>query len=380
MADKSGLAPGKVRSAMNLRKRLFVFALLLLTLSTLAVAAVFQASSKSSSGTKLTSKSRPRSDESYPYKSKQFTAFVDESFKIHGKGEARDFYTWIDSAYKNCKSRYPGKQNLTLVELGRTKKNELSHITNPAKKAQAEVELAAWTHKTIKATIKHFSLDRGFEFYNTVAYGERQCFLQSVLIAGLLQNMGMDAGVEMVYKNPAGQESNNGHAVVLLKLSNGRDILVDASEPEPFPQHQGLFVITSDYHYVRPVYDKKSSQILYYLAKPTDKKLATQSVRTLGTDFLRSQFYYYRGERTVGGAIAAKKTATGLTSSERFLQTGVKACPQNPLAVYMLGKVLYAENKTTAAKKYALQAHTLYTKAGWIPSGPREFLNTFKGK
>ena len=60
--------------------------------------------------------------------------------------------------------------------------------------------------------------------------GQRQCFLQSVLIAGLLQRMGISAGVAMVYRNPRGEESNNGHAVTLVKLPDGDDLVADAAE------------------------------------------------------------------------------------------------------------------------------------------------------
>ncbi len=86
-----------------------------------------------------------------------------------------------------------------------------------------------------------FSLDRGYEFRHSVDRLERQCFLQSVLIAGLMQRMGMEAGVVMIYRNQKGEASNLGHATVVLKLDNGRDIMVDASDPHPFMRHRGVF-------------------------------------------------------------------------------------------------------------------------------------------
>lgn len=320
-----------------------------------------------------TTKVQPSNDELYPYRSGRFTFFVDESYSIHGSGKAGDFYNWLEMAYSSGKFKYPGKENLTLPQLIKAEKKELKSIKDLGKLAQAQMDVAKWTHRMIKKTITHFSLDRGFEFFNTVQYGERQCFLQSVLISGILQGMGMDAGVEMVFKNPEGALSNNGHAIVLLKLPSSRDIIVDASEPQPFPKHKGLFVKAADYTYVTPEYVPDSSKILFYAAAGDGHKIATGQVRTLGFSYLRSQFYYYRGERVPGGLLAPKKTGAGLALSEKYLSTAVKLCPQNPLAVFGLGWTYIQENNNLRARIYMDQCYNLYKRYGWMPGDTPKF-------
>ena len=179
------------------------------------------------------------------------------------------------------------------------KRAELARISDPQAKAAKEMEIGAWTHKLIKKSIPKFSLDRGYDFTNTVAHGERQCFLQSVLISSLLQSMGMDSGVVMVARNMAGATTNNGHASAILRLSNGKDILVDASEPEPFARHQGLFAYNTakaSSQYINPIFEGDSGVILAYQGQPSNAKVATAQIRTLSIPFLRSQFEYYRGE------------------------------------------------------------------------------------
>src|SRR5207244_2849315 len=120
------------------------------------------------------------------------------------------------------------------------------------------------------------------------------------LIAGLLQSADVYAGVAMVSKNIKGLAINNAHAVTLVKLANGKDIIVDASDPEPFARQKGLFVRTRDYRYVEPAFEEDSSTILFYRAAAGGQKIETRSVRTLDYEFLRSQFAYYRGERAPG--------------------------------------------------------------------------------
>ena len=102
---------------------------------------------------------------------------------------------------------------------------------------------ARWAFTLVKRLLPHFSLEEGYEFAYAALKGERQCLLQSVLVQGLLEQAGFRAGVYMVWRNPEGKESNLGHAVAVLRLE-GRNYLVDPSEPEPFARHLGLFVDT----------------------------------------------------------------------------------------------------------------------------------------
>jgi len=295
-------------------------------------------------------------------------------------GSARNFYEWMDVAYRKSHVKLPGGDDLELGAALRLNERRLDDIPDIMQKADAQVEIAAQVHKLIKAIIPKFSLDRGFEFRNVMKTGERQCFLQSVLIAGLLQSMGVDAGVAMVYKNEQGQETNNGHAVTLVKLPNGRDILVDASEKEPFAQHKGLFVRCADYKYVDPVYENDSPKIRYYVSASENENQATSKVHPLDTAFLDSQFWYYRGERAVGGLLSAKRTKAGLAAAGHALRMGLRFSTNNPLSVYMLGRVYLAQGKSDEAREYIQKGYKLYERFGWIPEGPREYYRRMSAK
>ena len=199
---------------------------------------------------------------------------------------------------------------------------------------------AVW--KRIKKTITKFSLDRGFEFTNAVVTNERQCYLQSIIVAGELQKAGYNAGVAMVWNNPKGQTSNNGHAVAVVR-TGAKDIVVDCSEPKPFEVHKGLFMRMGDgYKYVEPVYTP-DEWITGYRIVGTGETVAPSKLTLLDLPFLRSQFDYYRGERAIGGVIAKAKTPAGLAASEKFYRRSLAECPENPLTVAMLARTLVAE-------------------------------------
>lgn len=311
-------------------------------------------------------------EERYPYLGVRFSQFVAESYHFGQAGNPRAFFEWMDKAYRECGHRYAGQEQLNLGEFLRWKRDDLRKVKDTDKKAQAEIELAQWIHKMVKKSIPRFSLDRGFEFHYTVSNGERQCFLQSVLISGMLQEMGLDAGVEMVYRNIGGAMTNNGHAITLLKLPDGRDVIVDASEPDPFARHRGLFVRMADYQYVNPIFEKDSDLITGYKSAAGGNLIPTQRVRTMDIRFLRSQFWYYRGERTKGALILTPKTPEGLEAAENALRTSVRLCPKNPLSVYMLGRVYMAEGKTDQAGHAFRNAYDIYRKSGWVPAGARD--------
>jgi len=312
--------------------------------------------------------------ESYPYRSEAFTAFVTDSYKENNAQSLEPFYKWFDDAYVAARPKMGGNLAPTLAEELAARKKELAGIRDPKAKAERERELGAWLHKLIKTTITKFSLDRGFEFTNTVKLCERQCFLQATLISGLAQSMGMDAGVYMVWMNEKGGQSNNGHAVSVIKLTDGRDTLVDASDPHPFMAHEGLFVVdkpAKQYKFVKPRYDSESA-ITDYFGAGDSSDLKPASVRTLDTAFLKSQFYYYRGERAPGGFMAKPTTKQGLAASARYLELAEQACPQNPLAVYVLGHVYLKEGLKDKARDQYEKGYSLYKAFGYVPDGPRE--------
>ena len=297
----------------------------------------------------------------YPYsKSGVFASFVVESFRVSGAknpdADARLFFHYMGSAIP--------------VSMDDAKKSAVTTTTTIQARAAAERAVCAALHKAIKKQIPRFSLDRGFEFTNTAKRGERQCYLQSVVIAALLQRAGIPAGVAMVSRNENGDYCNNGHVVAVARLSDNTDLVVDASEKTPFIAHQGLMVVvpaTGGYSYVAPVYDK-THRITAYRSLRTGKTLPPSDVALLDVPFLRSQFTYYRGERTPGGLFTAPLvTATGLARSEQRLAQSVRECPRNPLAVYMLGRVQERRGNPVAAQKSYNNAYGLYLRYGWIP-------------
>ncbi|HEV8338934.1 MAG TPA: hypothetical protein VGR25_04665 [bacterium] len=315
---------------------------------------------------------------SYPYGSHAFAKFVADSYRASHSSDVAAFNKWLDETYGHTSRAWlTGQEDLTLAQALAERRRALQAVGNAKQRTQLEIATGAWLHRAVKAMIPHFSLDRGFEFTNTVRLGERQCLLQSVLIAGLLQAVDIDAGVYMVWKNERGQKSNNGHAVTVIKLSDGRDILVDASDREPFMRHRGVFVADQEgrsYRFVEPRYDGDSA-ITAYRTAAGDRMLPDGSVRPLDVTFLRSQFDYYRGERAPGGFLGRPATAQGLAASARFLERAVQASSQNPLAVYVLGHVYWKQGRIDAAKAQYIKGYRLYKAFGYVPPGPRSAYN-----
>lgn len=302
-------------------------------------------------------------DASYPYGGAAFRAFVDESYRRASAGGSDAFFRWFDAETQE-------RLGVTLARwlaARRTALDRARATRNASTVAKAETAACQQTWELIKKTLRKFSLDRGFEFTNAVALNERQCFLQSVLIAGLLQHCGVDAGVAMVWRNPKGQESNLGHAVAIARLANGRDLLIDASGAEPFARHTGLFLRTSGaYAFLAPVYAGTSLEITGYRS-PAGVTMTSGKLFGLDQAFLASQFEFYRGERAPGGVISTKPTPQGLAASERSLRIATRACPGNPLATYMLGLAQRKLGRTAEALATLRRAESLYRRFGWTP-------------
>lgn len=302
----------------------------------------------------------------YPYRGPRFEAFVAQSYREVGKAHRGEFYRWMDSELKKKQGR---DWNAVLKE----HRSALA-AKNPKARAKAELDLATDLHRALKKTITKFSLDRGFEFTNTVGLCERQCFLQSVVIAGLMQRAGVPAGVVMVWKNPQGQTSNNGHACVLVKLADGRNVTVDASDPTPFIPHQGLFVWVEsahDYRFLNPTFGKDDSILGYRLAQ-NGRPVSTADVGMLDVPFLDSQFDFYRGERVPSGILGRPPTAAGLAASERYLRKSLREAPANPLSLSVLAQVRARQGAADEAKKLYRKALPLYERYGWVPDAVRK--------
>lgn len=307
----------------------------------------------------------------YPYGSPAFSTFVQDSYQETPSRGVEAFYAWLERTYQQTpQAKLPGHLAQSLHQALALRKRELAALRDPAK-SKLELETAAWLHRMVKVTIPKFSLERGFEFVHTVGLGERQCLLQSILIAGLLQEMGVQAGSVMVWKNDAGKVSNLGHVSALMRLSNGRDVLVDASERVPLFTHRGLFApVSGQYRFVEPVYADDSTITAYKVLKDA-QTVPAQALAPLSNAYLRSQFYYYRGERAPGGFLSAPKTPEGLAASRHFLEQAVQIAPENPLAVYVLGLVYGRLGQPDLAKAQIEKGYQLYEQYGFIPDGPK---------
>ncbi|MCX7600385.1 MAG: hypothetical protein N2Z75_00420 [Meiothermus sp.] len=304
------------------------------------------------------------SEETYAYSSPVFSRLVEESYHLTSSQGLQPFYSWFEGAY----ARYMRENLQQALEARRRAYSRLQ----PSQKAAYERQSAIWAYRTVKALIPHFSLERGYEFAFAVRYGERQCLLQSVLIAGMLQRVGMKAGAVMVWKSLHGQVSNLGHVSTLLRLSDGHDLLVDASEPEPFPEHQGIFTwddAVRDFRFFEPSFTADHGIRAYRLVG-NGREVPPGEVAPLGLRYLQSQFYYYRGERAPGGFIGPS-TPQGLAASARFLEEAVRLEPGNPLAVYVLGLVYRKQGQLEAARRQIRAGYRLYERYGFVPDGPK---------
>ena len=153
-----------------------------------------------------------------------FRALAADSYARAGlKGTFED---WLNAAYARQSVKLEGQA--TLVAALDARRAHLKGLRGAAHD-QLALDTAAWAHRFVKASIPRFSLERGYEFAATLQYSERQCLLQSTIIAALLQRAGLDAGLVMVWKSQTGQESNLGHVTSVLRLPGG-DVQVDASE------------------------------------------------------------------------------------------------------------------------------------------------------
>ncbi|MDQ2801129.1 MAG: hypothetical protein M3Y13_15970 [Armatimonadota bacterium] len=313
----------------------------------------------------------PPSAERYPYGSPAFTRFLADSCRRTGQGTPAQFYHWLDKAYRTQNAGKSGSP-VTLAALIVSEKQKIVRLPDPTQKTQRELAVATQLHHLVKKAMPNFSLQEGFEFTNSVSKGERQCLLQSVLLAGLLQAMKVDAGVVMINRSLTGTVSNNGHCSALIHLPNGQDVFLDASDPKPFVRHLGLFGVEGGYRFLTPLFQGATPRIVGYTIVGTGGKIAPRHLRFLDAAFLRSQFDYYRGERTIGGLLSPPANWTGLEKEAALLRSSIKLCPQNPLPVYMLGRVYLREARPVPAKRWISQSLSLYNRQGWTPSGALE--------
>ena len=314
----------------------------------------------------------------YPFGSGQFAQFVNDSERIAPAANAPEFQTWWRERFKQ--NPHPDLPGATLDAALEARGKTIQAEMDPNKRAQLETQTGAQLHALVKKLIPKFSLERGFEFTNTVTKLERQCLLQSVLIAGMLQRAGIDAGAVMVWKNQTGGVSNLGHVVVLLKRSDGLDVLIDASDPTPFMRHAGLFgFVNGELQFVTPTFASDAT-ITNYTTIKDSRMIKPSEFQTLSNAYLRSQFFYYRGERAIGGFMGAPSTPAGLEESAKFLRESIRLEPNNPLAEYVLGHVYRRLGKMDEARTQYTKGYALYLEQGFVPQGPQEAMTTYGQK
>jgi hypothetical protein len=308
----------------------------------------------------------------YPYGSEEFRALVTDSYQVTKAAGAMQFPEWFAQAFAEEPTAFPGAQADTLDALLDQQQQLLAGASGAAARAKLEASAASGFHRLVKDLIPRFSLSRGFEFAYVVKYGERQCLLQSALLAALLQRVGVDAGIVMVFRNGERAKSNISHVATLVKLADGTDAIVDASYQQPFLKHTGILVSAPSYRFVQPRYAPHSTRITGYRDERTGWPLAAGKVAPLDYDFVRSQFWFYRGERAPSGILAAQPTAKGLAASRERLERSVALCPGNPIAVYLLGRTYRAEGRRAEASRLLTRARNLYLSYGWLPDGPAQ--------
>jgi tetratricopeptide (TPR) repeat protein len=297
------------------------------------------------------------------YGGPEFAGLVAESYRYAGDDGLVPFTRWLEEAYASK----TGGQLARAIHDARAR---VQAAPTAGERAARELDAARWLHGVVKAVLPHFNVDRGHEFANAVRYGERQCFLQSVLLASLLQAVGVPAGVFMVWQNPEGQKSNNGHATAFAVLSTGHSVLVDASYREPFVPHRGVFARAGGrYRFLEPVHGDGRRIEAY---RSGGRRWETRAVVGLDLEFLRSQFHYYRGERAPGGPLSSRPTAEGLAEAARFLREAQRVAPGNALAVYMLGNVYRRQGSLAEAREQYRRAYHLYAAYGHVPTGPAQ--------
>lgn len=316
------------------------------------------------------------------YGGAQFQELAAESYELAGlKG---DFQSWLADAYRKNGVQLAGSRSLNGALA--TRKKQIEAARTPAGKDALALDTAAWAWKFIKKAVPKFSLERGFEFASIVKTGERQCLLQSTIVAGLLQKAGLNAGLVMVWKSLSGQESNLGHVTSTLRLPSGaRDVQVDASEPTPFAAHQGVLAwVDGAYRFLAPTFSSAGSpEITGYARSDGLGRVNPAAVTFLSLNYVRSQFDYYRAERAPGGVLgtgSGKSTPAGLSISEHFLRKALQEEPGNALAASVLGTVLRKEGREGEARTQYRRAGALYAAAGHLPAGMQLNLNWANGK
>lgn len=303
----------------------------------------------------------------HPYGGPELDRWVRESFALHNIPRHRDFYVGFESAWQKSS----GESLPAWIARTRTALAQVRGESRARREARLVLALEE-AHRHLKRAIPRFSLDRGFEFALTHRLGERQCFLQSVLLDSILHGAGIRSGTVMVYRNPQGAESNLGHACNLVKVGDHRFVLIDASHSAAKILHQGLYLrVAGEYRFVRP--REANGVIVGWQFESGDALRPAHSINPLDRDYLDSMFDYYRGERVPEGLLSAKPTAAGLRQSIDFLSASVRHSGHNPLAMFQLARAHSKAGQHDAAREHAARAIAIYRRGGFTPGSVTAF-------
>ena len=115
-------------------------------------------------------------DQTCPYSGERFKSITRDSYKYMRSGKPDEFYRWMERSYKTHYKHLLNAENTSLNLYLIKEKQYLTNIKNKKEKANMEMQLGGCLHKYIKSAITKFSLERGFEFYNTVSLGRAAVF------------------------------------------------------------------------------------------------------------------------------------------------------------------------------------------------------------
>ncbi len=298
---------------------------------------------------------------SYGYHTRAFHQAVADSYKPSGRNP-KLFFDLMD---KRSNALHKAKVREWILK----ERKELAKAKRKGKLLSEEIQVSKEAFDFVKSSIPKFSLDRGYEFCSVTDTGERQCLLQSFLIAAILQDEGLKAGCAMVWENEHGQRSNLGHVTALIRLEDGHDLMVDASHSEPTIAHQGIFLYdkgAKTYAFVHPQFAPGSHEAIAY-SRPDGKAVLMKNALGLDLAFLRSQFDFYRGERVPNGFLDPKASPEALKKSAAFFERGLRESSANPLETYLLGTVYRRLGREQDARRMCQAALKLYEKYGWVP-------------
>lgn len=210
---------------------------------------------------------------------------------FNNSAELQIFYGWLEET-----SNQNGIDSF--VKALARHKSQLEAFTDLQERVVLEIATARWLHKTVRVVINRICLERNYQRAYPNSHEHQQGLLQSVLLAALMHEVGLNSGVVGVWMDQEGHLNEGSHTVALLRLANGRDLLVDAVSPEPFPRHKGIYIWDAqkgEYGRVETCY-ALDVVIVGYLRFCEGKALLPAEVAPLDLPYLYSQFARSRGE------------------------------------------------------------------------------------